>query len=242
MDNRTSFVFNGEDSRDYHLYIENNVSFPSPEADVELVEVIGRDGELAIDHERYKGVEFSLPVIVRPPANVRLDQLATEISSWIKGDIGWKPLYLGERSEYEYVALAHSAFDIQRTIMNFGRTVIRFRLKPYKYRRRQSLSEITNGTTLVNYENTKAQPLIKIMGDGDINLLNNGKPWLSLRSVQGTISVDTELQTVYSGDRMEYKKMLVGTGFPTLGKGRNEITWSGAVSKVEMLPRWRSIM
>lgn len=242
MDNRTSFVFNGKDSRDYHLYIENNVSFPSPEADVELVEVIGRDGEVAIDHERYKGVDFSLPLIVRPPVNVRLDQLATEISDWMKGDVGWKPLYLGERSQYEYVALAHSPFDIQRTIMNFGRTVIRFRLKPYKYRRRQELSKITNGSTLVNYENVEAQPLIRIAGDGDIDLFKNGEPWLSLRSVQGNISIDTELQTVYSGDRMEYKKMLGETGFPTLGRGSNKITWTGAVTKIEMLPRWRSLM
>lgn len=242
MDNRTSFVFDGRDSRDFYMYIENEVSFPSPEADVELVEVLGRDGDLAIWHDRYKGVDFSLPVIIRPPYHARIDEVATKISQWLKVDVGWKRLSLGSRSEYEFVALASSPFDIRRTIMNHGRTVLHFRLKPHKYRKGQQMTSIDPSTTLVNRENTYAEPLIQVTGNGDINLYNNGKRWLSLRDVQDEITVDSEMQSVYKGNRPAYNKMISDTGFPVLGQGNNKITWDGTVSKLELLPRWRSIM
>lgn len=249
MENRTSFTFDGKDSRDFHLYIENNVSFPSPETDIDFVEVLGRDGDLAINNNRLKGVDFSLPVIVKPPNQMRLDDLAMDISGWLKKDIGWKKLRIGENSEYEYIAMANSSFDIQRTIMNHGRTVLNFRLKPYKYRKNQQYITLwVNGNNVVyNRENMEAEPLIKVYGSGDINFKNNGEPWLTLRGVERNIVVDTEMQLVYTETyprRPQYNKMVGATGFPKFHIGENKITWDRTDDSValEILPRWRSLM
>lgn len=253
MRDRTSFIFNGKDSKDFYLYIENDVLFPSPKADVELVEIAGRDGELAIDNKRLKGVDFSLPVVVKPPSGVRLDQLASEISAWLKVDLGWKPLVLGTSSDYEYVALPYHAFDLRRTIMNHGRTVLNFRLKPYKYVRNQrtlffeidqQYNIYNEGITLFNNENASSEPVINIIGQGDINFTNNGYNWFGVRDADIGLTVDSELQMVRYNNKPAYNRFIPQDHFPKLHVGENKIRWSGTgrVQRLDIDANWRSII
>ena len=42
-------VFDGVDSRDYGIYITGDAVFNSPERDVEMIEIPGRNGAYALD-------------------------------------------------------------------------------------------------------------------------------------------------------------------------------------------------
>lgn len=240
---RAWFEYKGINSTDFYIYIENEVSFPSPEADVEFIEVLGRDGEVAIDNERLKGVSFPLPIKLRfLPENTDINQVATDISNWLKSEIGWFPLRFSGSPDYEYIAMCYEQFDVQETLKNYGRTIITFRLKPYKRRINAPIETIESGTTLFNLQLRTAKPLIYIEGTGDIEIKNNGEDWLKLRGVDGNITVDSELMSVYKDDLPQYDKMIdIKPMFPLLYKGNNEITWTGQVSKFEMLPRWEAI-
>lgn len=241
---RAWFEYNGVDSRDMHIYIENDVRFPSPEADVEFVEVLGRDGEVAIDNERLRGVSFSLPVRLKGiPRNADINKVATDISNWLKGEIGWFPLRFSGSPDYEYIAMCYEQFDVQETLKRYGRTVISFRLKPYKRKVNQYIEEVRNGDILYNTHFRSSKPFIHIVGTGDINFKNNGEDWLKLRSVDGYITVDTELMSVYKDNRPQYDKMIdLGKNkFPELNHGENKITWTGNVTKLEILPREEAI-
>lgn len=242
MDKQVSFTFNGYHSKDFYMYIENSVSFPTPEQDVTLVEVLGRDGDLAIDNKRLKGVDFTVPVIVRPPSHVRLDNLATDIARWLKSELRWSPLQFGSNPQYEYEAMITSAFDIERTIMNHGRTVLTFRLKPHKHRVGQTAQTIRNGGRLYNREIEPSLPLIEIKGSGQMKLYNNDKLWIELQDVQDEITIDSELMSIYEGSRPAYRRVVNMNDFPVLDSGANIITWEGGVSKVTIQPRWRAII
>lgn len=225
-----------------HLYIENDVAFPSPEADVEFVEVLGRDGDVAIDNERLKSTNFSLPIRLKLPPNKDINKVATDISNWLKGEIGWFPLRFSGSPDYEYIAMMYEQFDVQETLKQYGRTVLTFRLQPYKRRIGQKTLIVTNGTTLSNTESRKAKPLIHIEGTGDINFKNNDEDWLKLRSVDRHITVDSDLMSVYKNDEPQYNKMIdMKPMFPLLYKGNNKITWTGNVTRVEIQPRWEVI-
>ena len=89
---RASFEYKGINSLDMYMHIRNEIVFTSPEADIDFVEVLGRDGELAIDNERLKGVPFSIPITLKLPEDITIEQVATEIAAWLKNDIGWYPL------------------------------------------------------------------------------------------------------------------------------------------------------
>jgi len=233
------FEYKGIKSTDMHLRILNEISFPSPEADVEFVEIMGKDGELAIDNERLKGVNFPIPVVLRTPSDKTVEEMATDISNWLKNDIGWYPLRFSGSPNYEYIAMCYEQFNIKETLKQFGKTVITFRLKPYKRFRDDESIILSNGQTIVNKGTRIAKPLIKIEGHGDITLKNNGKDWLMLTGVDGHITVDSESMNVFRNNVVQFTKMKAHLKplFPLLSVGNNKIEWTGNVTKIELTPR-----
>lgn len=238
------FIYKGVDSRDMNLIIENDVSYPSPESDIELIEVVGRDGDLAVDNKRLKGVDFSLPVVIKTSDNTTVNKTAHKINQWLKSDVGWHTLRISVDDDYEYIAMIYEQFDIQETLKNYGRTIITFRLKPFKRRTGEKEIIITNGTILHNPEDRPSKPLIHIIGQGDITVKKNGEDWFILRSVQDYITIDSEMMGVYKDDLAQFNKMVgvLNPMFPLLDKGDNEITWVGNVTKFEITPRWEAIV
>ena len=238
------FKYKGVSSLDMHLQIENDISFTSPEVDVELVEVLGRDGELLVDNHRLKGTTFSIPVRIWTTDGTTVDEVATNLSNWLKTDIGWHELEFSGSPDYVYSAVVIDEFDVQETLRNFGRTVITFRMKPYKRKAGVTQEEITNGQTLINDEVRVAKPLIYIEGTGDINLQNNGEDWLKLTGVDEFIYIDSEMMSVYKHRSLpQFNKMnsTLKPMFPQLSVGENTITWTGNVTKVEINPRWEAV-
>lgn len=237
------FEYKGIKSTDMYLRILNEISFPSPEADIEFVEIMGKDGELAIDNDRLKGVNFSIPCSLHLPENKTIEEAATEISNWLKNDIGWHPLRFSSSPKYEYIAMCYEQFDVEETLKQFGKTVITFRLKPYKRFVGEKSIVLSNGQTIVNEGTRIAKPLIYIEGHGDITFKNNGKDWLMLTGVDGHITVDSESMNVYRGNVVQFTKMKshLKPLFPVLENGNNRIEWTGDVTKVEITPRFEVV-
>ena len=93
---------------------------------------------------------------------------------------------------------------------------------------------LTTNTTLYN-ENITSKPYIKVVGSGDITInINNQK--LILKGVEGYIEVDTELYNCFKGNVNQNNKMY--SDFPILEEGKNDISWEGNVTQLEILPRW----
>lgn len=242
MNKEAWFEYKGINSLDMGLRIVNNIHFPSPEADIEFIEVLGRDGELAVDNQRLKGVKFPIPVRLKP--NISVNNAATMISEWLKSDISWHPLRFSGSPEHEYIAICYEQFDIQETLKQYGKTVITFRLKPYKRRTDTRIVALASGDRIFNPEKRISKPLIYIEGNGDITFKNNGSDWLILRGVDGSITVDSEVMSVYKGDRPQFGKMVstLTPMFPVFQPGGNKITWSGNITKLEIDPRWEAIV
>lgn len=226
-----------------HLRIENNVYFTSPEADVDLIEIPGRDGEVAVSNNRLKGVNFALPVRLNLPDRIDVNRQATKINEWLKADIGWHTLKFSGEPKYEYTAICYEQFDIVETLKNHGRAVISFRLKPYKRRVGSRTIKVENGMILVNPEKRTSKPLINIEGNGDMVIQNNNKDWLIINNVENYITIDSELMSIYKDDTSQFDKMngeLVPL-FPLLKSGDNAITWAGNITNLEIEPRWEAV-
>ena len=54
-------VFDDIDSRDYGIYITGSSVFNSPERDVEMIEIPGRNGSYALDNGRFNNIEVTYP-------------------------------------------------------------------------------------------------------------------------------------------------------------------------------------
>lgn len=244
MVDQAFFEYKGISSLDMYMRIENSIVFPSPEADIDFVEVLGKDGELAIDNGRFKGDSFSIPVQIRLPEGVNVNDQATKISEWLKTDIGWSPLIFSGQPDFNYIAIMHERFNIEETLRNFGRTVITFKIKPFKMSTTASLATVIKGQTLTNPYKRAAKPYIKVTGTGNITLTKNGVNWLILYNVDNYIEVDSEAMAAYDLDGLRNDKMNSNLDplFPLLTSGANKIDWTGTVTKVEINPRWEVII
>ena len=56
-----SLIFDGEDSRDYGVYITGQAVYNAPERDVEMISIPGRNGSFALDKGRFQNIEVTYP-------------------------------------------------------------------------------------------------------------------------------------------------------------------------------------
>ena len=236
------FEYCGKKSSDFYLKLHNELVFTKPERDISFVEVPGIDGDVAIDNKRLKSVGFSFPVSLTMPSDKDLFLESSNLNSWLDTDLdkyeGWGDLLLSYDPGFIYKAIHYSEYDIEHIMHTFGKSVIKFKMKPYKYvESGQLLSEVTNGQTLKNSWNLVAKPYIKITGSGDVKLNIAGQS-LSLHSVDSYIEVDTLYQSVTKANKNEFEKLQTFP-LPVLNKGNNSIkVVSGNVTKIEIKPRW----
>ena len=97
--------------------------------------------------------------------------------------------------------------------------------------------ELTAPTTIRNSGTVYSEPLITVYGSGDVTLNINGNPY-PLRNVQESITIDSEMMEVFKEDTNQNGKY-GGVEFPRFEVGKNEISWTGNVSKIKIQPRWR---
>lgn len=90
--------------------------------------------------------------------------------------------------------------------------------------------------TLNNPGTHKAKPYIKITGTGDFDLDINGRV-CSFTGITDYIELDSETEYAYRGtenigDQMEGE-------YPYFDVGINNIAWTGNITNLQIIPRWR---
>lgn len=134
-----------------------------------------------------------------------------------------------------------SGYEVDRFSKNYDRMMVQFKINPpfFYLNSGDTPLQFTTSPAVINNPGTHdAEPLIKVTGSGNITLDINGKI-IQLTGVVDHIYLDSESQYVYKGTTNEGQKM---TGdFPVLNPGVNNMTWTGTVTEIEIIPRWRDL-
>ena len=93
------FFFNGYYSYEMGLIVEKKSIYNGPQPDFEMISVPGRDGDVILDHNRYKNVEVSYTV-----SFIGTKEKAAALRQWLcaKAIYG----YLSDSSQPEYFRYA----------------------------------------------------------------------------------------------------------------------------------------
>lgn len=228
------FVYDGISSTDFGIVIIKDNQLSSPERNIEVVEVDGRDEPLLIDKKNYKPFKLELECYIDAENN-NIKEVARSIKRWIQGEFKFKNLSFSDDPEYSYEAVCTNKLDIEEVIDLLGEFKLSFLCKPLK---KQTYADfpmiLTSDTTLYN-EGLTSKPYIKVIGDGDITInINNQK--VILKGVENFIEVDTELYNCFKDTVNQNNKMY--SDFPYLEEGANNISWIGNVTRLEIIPRW----
>ena len=231
-----SFKFNGKDSfKDFGLVIDGTVVRPSTNANYNTENILGRKGTLnTFQYWNDNQIDIKLGYI--KDSNITVDK--SNILNWLnsKGDMR---LYISDDRSlfYQVNKVSVSGFD-GNNIKSFS---VSFSLNPFTFLDEgKDIIEIKNPTTICNTRaNVESEPYIKIYGSGDITVKINSFD-LILKNVSDFIEVDSMIKNCYK--TVNNKKVncnnLMYSDFPIIELGENNISYTGNVQKIELIPRW----
>lgn len=222
-----TLIWNGKTAEQMGLKI---VSLPPIQASTERIDeqdIEGRDGTLTYVNG-YTSSEKEVEADYK--GNKPLD-----IINWFKGK---GEVIFGNMPDRYYKARINNIVPLDQVIKNqLYNFPIKFKCQPFGYLLSGKYPiEITSNTIIYNLGTYKSLPLITAYGESNGSLTINNTTY-TITNINGSISIDSEIQEVVNG-KGDY---LECNSFIELATGENTITFSGGITKVEIVPRWRCI-
>lgn len=224
------FTFNGVDSREMGVIVTAMPETVRAERRVESITVAGRNGSLHTDEGVYESYDRTMECALIKRA--RLD----EITAWL---VGSGEMTFSTEPDKVYRVTIANKISIAQMMRVFQKFQVVIDTQPFKYSVNAAgdALELTAPTTIRNSGTVYSEPIITVYGSGDITLNINGEDF-PMYGVQESITIDSEMMEVFKGDTNQNSKY-GGAEFPRFDVGKNEISWTGNVSKIKIQPRWR---
>ena len=193
-----SFSFNGLNSRtNFNFFVSGGGTHNAPERDIEGVPVPGRNGELTIDHGRFKNISVTYSGWIVEDAKENL----IRARNWLTSAIGYKKL---EDAYYrDYYRMARLVGGIEFTLTNTypqaAIASVRFDCMPQRWLNSgdDPIEIQSSGQAITNPTKFPAYPLITINGTGKVKLVICGKD-LYISNIGGTMYIDCDIERAYS--------------------------------------------
>lgn len=238
-----TFMFDGESSKEYGILITERPESVRPERDITKIEIPGRSGDLIVDNRRYKNIDVSYKCETVHNASVfpSIHEQVQAINIWLSKSPG---TYAELKDTYN-IGFFRQALNISKTEYEFpapgiAKFTAKFYCKPFLYSvEGQKAVVLTGAATLYNPYREVAQPNIKIYGSGNTVFKINNTTY-TVNDVDGYIIIDTELGDAYKENALQSDK-ITAAAFPVLLPGGNTISWTGAATKIEIVPRWCTV-
>lgn len=229
-----SFDFRGKNSfSDYGVYVSKRPSIPSPKRRITNVVIPGKSSSLRFDENTYEDISIAVECSIKDEV---LPDKIDEIKEWLLA-YGESDLIFSNQNNKKYIAQVVNAIDFTQVLKYISKFVIVFNCRPFKYESESTTIEMIAEGRITNPGSIYSEPIIKIFGSGDINVTINSEI-IKLKEVTDHIILDTVQQNCYNETIDNLNNKMNGE-FPKFEVGENNISWTGAVSKVEVIPNWR---
>lgn len=223
------FIFKDINSLDLGVVIKDEWLPPVQKAsdDVEIIEVPGRDGYLTIPKNRKKPITKTITAVLINEENKHI------VREWLSGE---GKLILSNENDVFYKARVVNNPQFQDFWGGYGwQFEVEFLCQSWAYLHSgEQIITVTEKDTVINNPGAVSKPLIKVYGDGSVDLIINDKIH-KFSNISEYAIIDSELMEVYK----ETSPVKYYGEFPEFVPGENNISWDGNVSKLEIIPRWR---
>lgn len=230
------FMFGNINSKDYNVFISGENTFVSPERDVDIVAVPGRDGTLSIDNGRFGNVNIEYPCAIVYDFRKNYDAFKGALLS----QRGYKRLADSYDVDHFRRARFLSTLDPEMTQLNrHGQFTVNFDCDPRRFLKDgDRIVTLSDATILKNPTLYDAKPLIRAYGVGSLTIGDNT---IQVVSAVEYTDIDCELQEAHKGSLNCNNSIILENGsFPVLSAGNNDISFTGFTS-IEIQPRWYTV-
>lgn len=242
-------IYNGKSLNSLGFAIKTRPIYTVASRSISFQSVLGRSGDVIIDNQRYDNVEMSysinsIPHLVTAGSS---QELAQALIDWLTPSDGeYKILRDDWHRGYFCEAICTNIGEIANNLFLGLDTTIKFNRKPFWYSEQGQNIKIINKEKrnyIYNPEIYNAEPLIKIYGRGNIDLVVNGD-YYQLKNIDEYIVIDSETGNA-TKDGVMHNEVASFDYPPVFVSGDNSvkiIPWAGATfTKAEIIPRWRRL-
>ena len=201
-----SITFGEINSADYGIYISGEGVFDAPKRAVEMVNIPGRNGALAIDQGYYENIVVTYPAHNYEPEMSDFKANLSAFRNALASQIGYQRLSDTFHPNEYRMAVFDEGLDINPIKYNTASQFdIKFDCKPQRFLTSgETETTVSSGDTLTNPTQYEASPLLTVKGYGTISF--NGYSIEILNEVVGDISV--------SGGEFDAPKTISFDGVP----------------------------
>lgn len=220
-------IFKGVSSKAFPLLTVRNLGKRKRATqDIEVLDVPLANRSVTITHDTFQPY-------ARPMSFMCKDyETMTKVFAWLTG-VG--RMETSDDVGYYFRSFATSFSEVERVGCDWYLFDAEFIVDPLAYRKDGETPQVfTAAGTITNPGTWASEPIVKVTGtDGTVSI---GGKTIQLKSINGTVTIDSDKRLVYTGTLNQGKNM-VGD-FPVLTVGDNTVSFSGNITKVEIIPRW----
>lgn len=236
--NRDTFIFGGVNSGNYGAYLTDIHIGSSPRRDVSSVSIAGRNGDLIVDNHRWHNLDITYSLAMLTDFAERFDGFKTALLS----QSGYHRLTDTIYPNVYRMAMLQQPIEPEAMRYNrTGRFDITFNCKPQRFLISGEFPITFHSPGSLYNDYMPALPLITVYGSG-AGAVTIGSVTVRIKSMADMLVLDCDLQNAYRqvGDGAPENKnsTIYAPDFPQLLPGENAVSFSGGVTKIEIVPRW----
>lgn len=185
-----TFTFDGESSADYDVYLTGVGVFDSPERDVEMIEILGRNGNFALDRGRFRNVSVKYKIGMYDLNEANFATKVSAFRNWLCSKVGYVRLSDDYNPNEYRMAVYASGFELKHEFLIAGEAEITFDCKPQRWLTSgETATAVTSGGTLTNPTLFEASPLLEVYGYGGIAIGNSEEIIIATNPQIGNIQI-----------------------------------------------------
>ena len=210
-------TWNNVTSDSLGIYVETAPFYEKPKRKIDIYSVPGRSGDIIRPQDAWDNVKQSYEI------------------------------FAGDGSEHAvpgaFSSMAHfvGPFDIENIMTRVGRAKIEFDCKPQRFLvSGETPTTLIIPGTITNPTAFASRPLLVVTGGGAEGSVTIGSTVFTISDTSVPIYIDCDTMNCYDGSGNNKNAIISSSTseFATLAPGSNSIGFSGAVSTVQITPRW----
>lgn len=235
-------VWAGTSNKDVGMIIEHYPHVIIPQRTQEIQQIPGRNGSLVIPTGAFENYEQQYQAFLDAKYLGGLEQVMPKLVDWLLGHEGYHRLEDTYFPDIYRMAYYSGGSEFVSIFNEYGSGTLSFNCAPEKYYKSGEREIVLEkNQVLRNPSAFAALPIIYITGNGSSNgtLTFNDKS-VSISAVPTSATIDIKTHRFYN-DTTNYSNKLTGS-YEDLKLGKEtEITWSGGIQSVRIIPRWWTI-
>ena len=167
------FIFDGENSRTYGVYVTDVKVFGTPVRNVEMVTIPGRNGAFSLDNGNFENIEIKYTCAMSADTPADFNDAISDLRNMLASRIGYKRLE-DEINTSEYrMAVYKGGLEVPTMNKKTGTFDVVFDCKPQRFLKSgETAVSVADGGTITNPTLFDARPMLEVYGYGDININN----------------------------------------------------------------------